>query len=90
MDFLDAKRDPRDCYYLLSTVHEKSIIYGLTKSKSSPSISLSFLLSHRPVMRLKVHCFNNDIEEDKTPEEKPVLKAQDSSLLPPLKYFKET
>jgi hypothetical protein len=41
-------------------------------------------------MRLKVQCFNNDIEEDKTPEENPVLKAQDSSLLPPLKYLKET
>ena len=83
MDFLDAKRDPRTCYTLLSTVHEKSIIYGLTISNRQPSISRSFLLSHRPVMRLKAYCFNKDIEEDKTPEKNPVLKALNSSLLQP-------
>ena len=68
----------------------KKVSYSSDPPVHTTTISLSFLLSHRPVMRLKVHCFNNDIEEDKTPEEKPVLKAQDSSLLPPLKYLKET
>jgi len=32
-------------------------------------------------MRLKVYCFNKDIEEDKTPEKNPVLK--NTELLTP-------
>src|SRR4030042_56721 len=46
----------RNYHYLLSTVHEKSIISFPTTGVHKRHLFL--LLSHRPVMCLKTHCIN--------------------------------